>query len=139
MAYRLACEIPQRLGGIVSIAGSGWLDEADCRVRDVPLSVLQVHGSDDDVMPFDGDSEAPGALEMLDRWGARDACKLRTWAMEGGRFDYAEEGATQVGAFSSGCTSGEDVRLWLLDDSDHYPTFTQRFSDDLLGWLLERL
>jgi len=139
MAYRLACEIPGELGGIVSIAGSGFVDERDCADRVTPLSLLQVHGEDDDVMPFDGDDEAPGALEMLERFAERDGCTLRSWALEEARVDYAEEGDTQIGAYASGCTSGEDVRLWLLEGSDHYPTFTARFTDDALAWLLERL
>ncbi|MCC6620348.1 MAG: hypothetical protein IT385_03790 [Deltaproteobacteria bacterium] len=136
MAYRLGCEVPQRLSALVSIAGSGFVDPRDCAVRDVPLTVLQVHGDEDDVMPFDGDSEAPGALEMLDRWAGIDGCDVDSWVLRETSTPYAEEGDTSIGRYASGCTSGAEVRLWLLGGSDHYPTFTTAFVDDLLAHIL---
>jgi len=141
MAYRMACEVPGRLAGIISIAGSGFLDPMDCAVTDVPLSVLQVHGEIDDVMPFGGDDDAPGALGMLERWGETNGCRLRSWVLEGRSPAYAEEGDTSVGVYRDGCRpqdGAEDVRLWLLEGSDHYPTFTPAFTADALDWLLER-
>lgn len=138
MAYRMACEVPGRLSGLVSIAGSGYLDEAQCAVTDVPLSVLQVHGEVDDIMPFFGDDEAPGAYEMLERWGARDSCDPDSWVEEYGPINYATEGDTELGYFED-CPAGIDVRLWYLEGSDHYPDFKSRFTIDLLAWLLPHL
>ena len=52
MAYRLACEIPERITALASLAGAGLADPGDCRVSDVPVDVLQVHGLNDDTMPL---------------------------------------------------------------------------------------
>lgn len=136
MAYRMACEVPARLSAVVSIAGSGYLDPADCAITDVPLAVLQVHGDADDIMPFDGDDEAPGALEMLERWGGTNGCRLRSWVTEGLSPNMADEGKTVVGTYRDDCT--EDVRLWRLEGSDHYPSFTATFLPRLLDWLISR-
>jgi len=138
MAYRMACEVPDRLGGLVSIAGSGFLDEEDCAVTDVPLSVLQVHGEDDDIMPFSGDDEAPGIYEMLDRWALRDGCALESWNEALSSVAYATEGESEDDFFTD-CPDGLDVRLWYLYGADHYPDFEPVFTDTLLGWLLPRL
>ena len=136
MAYRMACEVPARFHAVVSIAGSGFLDPEDCAVTDVPLAVLQVHGDADDIMPFDGDDEAPGALEMLERWGGTNGCRLRSWVTEGVSPNMAAEGKTVVGTYRDDCT--EDVRLWRLEGSDHYPSFTATFVPRLLDWLMSR-
>ena len=42
MGYRMACQAAGDLTALVSIAGSSWLDEADCEATH-PISVLQVH------------------------------------------------------------------------------------------------
>lgn len=136
MAYRMACEVPARLSAVVSIAGSGFLDPTDCAVTDVPLPVLQVHGDADDIMPFDGDDEAPGALEMLERWGETNGCRLRSWVTEGLSPNLADEGKTVVGTYRDACA--EDVLLWRLEGSDHYPSFTGAFLPRLLDWLMSR-
>lgn len=136
MAYRIACEVPARISGVVSIAGSGFLDPEDCAVTDVPLPVLQVHGDSDDIMPFDGDDEAPGALEMLERWGETNGCRLRSWVTDTITPALAEEGETEVGTYRDDCA--EDVRLWTLSGSDHYPTFSDAFVPASLDWLLSR-
>lgn len=133
MAYRMACEVPARLSALVSIAGSGFLDPDDCAVTGVPLPVLQVHGDADDIMPMGGDDEAPGALEMLERWGATNGCRLRSWVTEGLSPALASEGKTIAGTYRDGCD--EDVRLWRLEGSDHYPSFTDAFVPRLLDWL----
>ena len=133
MAYRMACEVPARLSAVVSIAGSGFVDPADCAVTDVPLPVLQVHGDKDDIMPFGGDDDAPGALEMLERWGETNGCRLRMWELEGVSPAFAEEGKSLVGTYRDTCS--HDVRLWQLEGSDHYPTFTSSFVPRLLDWI----
>ena len=46
MAHRLACELGDRLAGIVSIAGAGRRDAAACTPKG-SVSVLQIHGLSD--------------------------------------------------------------------------------------------
>jgi poly(3-hydroxybutyrate) depolymerase len=49
----MACEHPELLTGIVSLAGSDWYDTADCAAP-APLAVLQVHGDWDATIRYDG-------------------------------------------------------------------------------------
>lgn len=136
MGYRLACEERSPVTGLVSIAGSGWLDEDDCDAER-PVSVLQVHGLDDDVMPFEGDADAPGALTMLGRWADRNGCG---GALEAdGVRDYADDGVPDETELSSyaGCAD-QDVALWAMVATDHYPEFRPEFARDALEWALSR-
>ncbi|MEZ4265138.1 MAG: alpha/beta hydrolase-fold protein [Myxococcota bacterium] len=138
MAYRMACEDPKQLASIVSIAGSGWLDPLDCAVRDEPLSLLQVHGLKDDIMPFAGDDEAPGALEMTQRFAARNGCTPASWASAESAVKYVPKGTTTLWSYASGCAPGTDVSLWTFSASDHYPNFTPAFTDAALDWTFQQ-
>jgi polyhydroxybutyrate depolymerase len=51
MAYRLACELSDRIAGIAAVAGT--LGVEDCR-PERPVSVLHVHGDADENLPIDG-------------------------------------------------------------------------------------
>lgn len=138
MAYRMACELPERVASVVSVAGSGFLSEAACGA-DAPVSILQVHGLEDDVMPFEGDSDAPGALTMTARWGARAGCDAASWAAEAERLELVDDDEvdeTEVSRFATGCAAGVDVALWALTGSDHYPELRPAFTDRALDWIL---
>lgn len=58
MAYRFACERGDLIAGIASVAGTR-LD--DC-VPERPMPILQVHGTDDRVVPYDGGHSAAGLV-----------------------------------------------------------------------------
>ena len=53
MAYRLACEIPERLAAIVPISGTMAIDSCE-KGKDVP--VMHIHGELDDNVPYSGGS-----------------------------------------------------------------------------------
>ena len=52
MAYRLACEEVPGLAGIVSLAGGAYSEAEQCRVP-TPLSVLQIHGTEDALVLYE--------------------------------------------------------------------------------------
>jgi polyhydroxybutyrate depolymerase len=75
MAYRLACDTDGLLAGIVSIAGGMFADAALCQTK-TPLSVLQIHGTSDEIVPFV--SQKPnmlGAFESAQSWAQRSGCQ----------------------------------------------------------------
>lgn len=140
MAYRLACDHPERVSAVVSIAGSGFLDASMCKAM-LPVSVLQVHGLDDDVMPYEGDQEAPGGREMVRRWAVRAGCDEAGLVKEDdglelilGKVDHE----TTVEHYGKGCADGIDVRLWTMKGVDHYPDFGSAFRPTSLGWALHK-
>lgn len=138
MAYRMACELPDRIAAVVSIAGAGFIKPAQCHAKQA-VSVLQVHGDKDDIMPFGGDDGVPGALEMMSRWATRAGCDTLSWQQEPAKQEYIDDkiaDETSVFAFTKGCAAGIDVRLWKVQGSDHYPEFRPAFTDAAIAWLL---
>jgi polyhydroxybutyrate depolymerase len=51
MAYRLACELPERFAAVIAVAGTLAVDDCD-RARDV--AVLHIHGDADENVPYAG-------------------------------------------------------------------------------------
>jgi len=135
MAYALACEPDSPLSGLLSVAGSSWLDAGDCAATH-PVDVIQAHGDLDDVMPIDGDDVGPAALEVLERWADRGGCD--PGLADHGRREYVDDGVDDETAVSraEGCDE-VDVELWLLEGSDHYPEVHEWFISDALELLLD--
>jgi polyhydroxybutyrate depolymerase len=65
MAYRVACELSDRIAGIASV--SGRMDLEDCRPAR-PVSILEMHGTDDALVPYEGGASA------IKRWVMLDGC-----------------------------------------------------------------
>jgi polyhydroxybutyrate depolymerase len=77
LAARAACELSSRFAAIASIAG-GYKSLPDCQPAN-PVSVVEVHGTSDTVVPYDGFRPAgAGAVRpWLSMWGQRDGCEGR--------------------------------------------------------------
>jgi polyhydroxybutyrate depolymerase len=74
MAARFACAGDDRLAGLVAVAGD-YAPLPPCRAHR-PLSVLEIHGTADTVVPYAGTPTAPGSAvaNWLRGWASRDAC-----------------------------------------------------------------
>jgi polyhydroxybutyrate depolymerase len=111
MAARFACAGDDRLAGLVAVAGDyGTLP--DCRARR-PLSVLEIHGTADAVVPYHGTPQDPRSdvVTWLRGWAARDACQAvprQTWP-------YARVLRLDWGA----CRDGTAVAHLRLDGGAH--------------------
>ncbi|MCA9543335.1 MAG: alpha/beta hydrolase fold domain-containing protein [Myxococcales bacterium] len=137
MAYRMACDAADQVTAVVSLAGSGWLDGARCQPSR-PVSVLQAHGTLDDVMPYGGDGDAPGAEVMFARWAARSGCSDGAPVQSATPLELVDDdqaGETTEWA-QTGCAQGTDVRLWRMAGADHYPELRWDFTERVLGWAL---
>ena len=88
MAYRLACELSDRIAGVAVVAGTLGVD--DCR-PERPVSVLHVHGDADRNLPIDGgvgDRSLAGVHFPSPRDGfatlaAADGCPAATTEVDG--------------------------------------------------------
>ncbi|MEE2827964.1 MAG: alpha/beta hydrolase-fold protein [Myxococcota bacterium] len=139
MSYRMACEHPERIAGILSLAGSSWGEPDDCRVGD-PVSVLHVHGTEDDSVLYAGEENQPGAAEAAARWAERAGCDLSA-ANSATPLDLVESvpgEETDVLQYRGGCLGGKVVDLWTVNETGHLPIFNTGFADAAVPWLLAR-
>jgi polyhydroxybutyrate depolymerase len=139
MSFRMACEHPERIAAIMPLASSTWLDPQDC-THPAPTSVLDIHGTEDDSVPYDDSIYYPGAQARAERWAERSGCDVNA-ATEGKSMDLINgiEGAeTEVLEYRSGCEDGKVVDLWTLEGVGHVPIFHDGFADVVIPWLLQR-
>ena len=76
MAQRVACVLADRVTAVASVSGSLLVDSC---VPSRPVSVLEIHGTDDSVIPFAGGfttglGEFPSTTSVMETWAHADGC-----------------------------------------------------------------
>jgi polyhydroxybutyrate depolymerase len=160
MAYRLACDTNGMFAGIVSIAGGMFSNTALCQSK-TPISVLQIHGSKDEIVPFVSQNSATlGALESVQTWAQRNGCQnfeersasrdlmlqpiipgivLADGAYKAppGPVIMNDEGQRETDELLwSSCAQDTRVGLWRVNGGSHVPDYSGK---NLLGQALDFL
>jgi polyhydroxybutyrate depolymerase len=138
MSFRLGCEASRLFTAMMSLAGGTYWDPADCKPGTPPVSVLVVHGTADDTIPYDGSPNAyPGAVAIAERSAASAGCDPEmTTPLGSADFVPSLPGEeTDKVAYSTGCDTGLEVELWTINDGAHIPFFTIDFADQVTDWL----
>lgn len=113
MAYRLGCDMADRIAAVASVAGSMWWD--DCQPAR-PISILEMHGTTDANVPYDGGGSSyhgqtvPSVMSVVQRWAALDACP--------GQPVVTQSGITKTSSWK-GCGGGTAVRLDTIIGGHH--------------------
>jgi polyhydroxybutyrate depolymerase len=126
MSYRMACDHSDVLASIGGLAGATWDDPADCDPVG-PMHVLQVHGTADDTILFDGGSilgaPYPGAVESAERWAGMGGCDLVP-DTTGPNLDLDGSIAgveSTVAKYETGCDPAASAELWTIHGGAHSP------------------
>jgi polyhydroxybutyrate depolymerase len=139
MSHRYACDRPDRVAAVVTLAGMQWKDAARCGASS-PVSVLHVHGRNDATIRYEGGSTPkgvyPGAVETVGHWAATDGCD-GSLAATGQKFDLDRSvaGDETVEEAFSGCPSGVGLALWTIEGGGHVPAFNDRWAPAIWSFL----
>jgi len=121
MSHRMACDHADLIAGFVSIAGVMDADPKRCRPSE-PVHVLQIHGTADDVIHFDGGSFTgpyPGAKETVRRWVEVDGCGEAKTQPPIDAHPGAPGNESKVTRWTEGCRPGGSVELWEMEGVGH--------------------
>ena len=150
MSHHMACKSMSGLRAVASLAGTSYVDDSGCDGAPA-VSVLQIHGTADDVILFDGAETEPdpksdgepafyaGAQEMVMRWGRQAGCEWPENPEPYATLDldqYVLGAETEMFRLKAGCAEGISIELWVGVESSHSPGYGDAFVDALLGWLL---
>ena len=139
MSYRMACENMPGLTALVSVAGSSYIDPAECP-NPTPVSVLQIHGTADALVPYNDDPRGvPGAETLARRWAERAGCDFNAaQKLEPIELDFSRsDPETTVRRIREGCADGVTIELWTMLDIGHGPDFSRSvIAGRIIGWLL---
>jgi len=139
MSYRAAHDHSDTIAAIASLAGAGLTIDASAPPN--PVHVLQIHGTSDSVIAYEGGdiqgNTYPGAVATVKRWAGFNGCAVE--GVDTGRIDLEKEIAgeeTTVTRYTKGCNSGGSSELWTIEDGSHMPVISETFSQHIVEWLL---
>jgi len=114
MAYRMGCEAADRIGGVGSVAGAMVLDTCQ---PSRPVSAIEIHGTDDGLVPYEGGRTAGGATQpspptpaVTQRWAELNGCPQPA-------VEQAQPPVTT--ATWAGCAEGTGVKLITIAGGGH--------------------
>lgn len=147
LAHRVARDYSELVASIASI--SGVMDREDLFPPPKgPVHVLQVHGTGDDIVPYEGGllradiprvSRRPpmtGAEETINRWAAWNGCgALQREPSPSLDLVSTLTGLDTFVARALSCT-GAETELWIIENASHGPDYTPALATKVAEWLL---
>lgn len=107
MAYRLACELSNRIAATASVSGAQVIQ--GCRPARA-VSILEMHGTDDSRLPYDGNQYFPSTTSTVQRWVALAGCSSKP--------TQTSSGITKTSTWSR-CRGGAVVRFDTIEGGHH--------------------
>lgn len=137
MSIAFACSTG-RIAGVVSLAGAMDTD-MQCE-SERPFSFLQIHGTDDATIKFDGglhnSHPYTGAEETVSRIARVNGCKgspFKPIALKKKDFDRSIQGAETTVHSVDGCK--EPVALWQISGGQHSPKLPANYAEQIISFL----
>jgi polyhydroxybutyrate depolymerase len=140
MSYRMACEHGDQIAAIATLAGAMWADVSKCPAKN-PVSVLQIHGTSDAVISYNGASilnnPYPAAETTVADWVAINGCTGTGDTSAPpvdlvGNIDGNESTSTTYG----NCKNGTNVAFWSIAGGAHSPGISTEFTPRIVDFLL---
>jgi polyhydroxybutyrate depolymerase len=140
MAHRMACNQSDRIAAIVSLAGATYSNPKSCKPTS-PVSVLQIHGTNDAVISYTGgylfSSAYPSARKTIDLWGKLNKCGKKPYRVLP-RLDLDRKlaGVETTVLRYKGCKTGANSELWTINKGKHSPELSATFAQSVITYLL---
>lgn len=118
MSYKLACELTDRIAAIASVTGSMVPVELDNCSPTRTMPVMQIHGTTDPVVPYDGAIWTTGMEPLVDWWVAHNGC------MDGPAVTDIVDSNTDDGCTAelyeyTSCEDGVKVEFYKITNGGH--------------------
>jgi polyhydroxybutyrate depolymerase len=134
MSGRLACELSDRIAAVAQVSGTASVGIAATCNPGPPVPVLEIHGTDDPLVPYGGGTVAAmlggrGEVIGVDQWAS-------FWAANN---SATEQPATTLGADTTirtwrGATPASDVVFYRIDGAGHtWPDGMQYLPKFIIG------
>ena len=142
MAYRMACDHPQRIAAVVSYAGATYKNPGSCNPQN-KVNTLQIHGTQDGTILYGGGDILgvvyPGDRETAEIWATYNGCTLQADTSSPKiNIDASVPGAeTAIRKYEDQCDLGGSAELWRVQGGGHVPVPTSVFAPLVLEWLYE--
>ncbi len=141
MSYRMACDHADTVAAVISFAGATYYDLDACTPPE-PVNVLQIHGTADTAIKYDGDFlgglPIPGAVMSVEHWANYDDCAVigdpTPPPLDLDRNIPGDE--TLVTRYATDCQPSGSAELWTIVGGSHTPALSDDFSRLMIEYLL---
>jgi polyhydroxybutyrate depolymerase len=113
MAYRLACEIPDKIAAVIAVAGTLAVDNCD-KAKDIP--VLHIHGEQDKNVPFAG-GRGEESISAVDHRSVPATMNLLTRARQCSAPEQKNDDDVKISSYH--CRDGAPVTLYEIKGGKH--------------------
>lgn len=127
MSYRMACERADIIASIGVLAG--LVSSAPACNPAHPVSVLHMHGTADELVPF---TEAASSITA---WEGHDHCGTTMTAGADLDIESNLAGAETHTSVADGCPSGVGIEEWTIEGGSHIPSFGPTYGRRVFDWL----
>ncbi|MDC1149758.1 hypothetical protein OAT41_04060 [Gammaproteobacteria bacterium] len=126
MSYHLACNLSSKIAAIASVTGSMSIQTYESCNPTHPTSILQVHGTIDVTVPFQGNSDLgmKSINNVMDYWKLYDACDNDPTSIVTDYFDI--EISIQHDTYLN-CLNDVQVELYKIEGMGHRWPNKQRY------------
>lgn len=117
MSYKLACELTDRIAAIASVTGSMVKTEFAACNPNRPVPVMQIHGTADAVVPFNGSAQLVSVEDLVEFWVNQNNCTDEN--SEDVPNTNPDDGSTVKLFTYGGCGDVPRVEFYKVDNGGH--------------------
>jgi polyhydroxybutyrate depolymerase len=118
MSYTLACSLSDRIAAIASVTGTMNVDQDQTCNATHPIPVMEIHGTADATVPYDGGTFMEAIPNVLSYWVNFNNCNATPVVTDVPNTNLTD-GCTAVHYVYSGGTNGVDVEHYKIIDGGH--------------------
>jgi polyhydroxybutyrate depolymerase len=126
MTHRYSCERADRVAAAIALAGDDWKDATKCKPSST-VAMLQVHGDQDQSVPYLGSGATPSAHDSVAGWADKNGCAAMPTDTTQAPVDLEKNlpGAETTKEKWTGCKPGGAAELWTIHGGVHLPIWNQ--------------
>lgn len=118
MSYRLACELENKIAAVASVTGS-MTDSMQYYCQNIrPVSVMEIHGTADPTVPYNGSAVFTSVDENLNFWKGRNNCPGTALTQDLPDIDPLD-GATVTKIYFPVCDDSTELITYKINGGAH--------------------
>lgn len=118
MSYDLACYLPNKITAVASVTGSMIHPHLNSCNPGRPVPVIQIHGTADATVPYNGTSSFTHIDTLVKSWVAKNNCNITPTVVAVPNTNTADNSTADHFIYSSG-TGGASVELFKVYGGGH--------------------
>ena len=117
MSHQLACLLSDDFAAIASVTGSMSPENFDACAPTHATSILQIHGTEDDVVPYAGANWTKSMDDIMDYWSTYNGCDLTPSISA--LPDTNDDGTVADLIAYDNCINNVEVQLYRMNEMGH--------------------